>query len=225
MAEELGKIEKPEAESYQGKKKLYLVPLLFTWKDSPRDYTEKFDLYWKQVREHIASLEARIGAIRLVYHESVTLPGDSGMELLEKLNSSSYQLVREKCLMGARLEVVEDRETIEEAMDWERHLMMGFLSSKVAAVVSEFYSEASKRRYSHISERIKETLGDGDVAMLIIREGHGIQFPPDVEVFSVAPPALNDIHRWLRERQDKLEAEEASEETATNPETQADADQ
>jgi len=55
MAEELGKIEKPEAERFEGERKLYLVPLLFAAKDSPPDYVEKFELYWQQVTEQIAS--------------------------------------------------------------------------------------------------------------------------------------------------------------------------
>ncbi len=207
MAEELGKIEKPEAEQFHGKKKLYVVPLLFSWRDSPREYVEKCDLYWQQVREHVTNLETRIGTIMIVYHESVTASGDEGLTVLEKLNPSSYQFVREKCLMGARLEVVETRDLIEEAMDWERHLIMGFLSNKVAATVSRFYAEASKKRYEHIARRITETLGDDQVAILIIREGHQIQFPSDVEVFTVAPPALNEVNRWLRERQEKADRE------------------
>jgi hypothetical protein len=27
-----------------------------------------------------------------------------------------------------------------------------------------------------------------------------VQFPEDIEVFSVAPPALDEIHRWQREQ-------------------------
>jgi hypothetical protein len=209
MSEELGKIEKPEAEQYKGRKKLYLVPLLYSWQDAPPEYAEKLNLYWQQVREQVANLESRIGSLRLVYHESVTAAGEEGLKILERLNPSSYRLVREKCLMGAQLEVIEDRELVEETMDWERHLIMGFLSDKVARVVSEFFSEASRKRWEHISQRIKDTLKDGETAMLIIREGHRVQFPPDVEVFIVAPPALNEIQRWLRERQEKAERADA----------------
>jgi len=36
--------------------------------------------------------------------------------------------------------------------------------------------------------------------LLFIREGHLAQFPKDIEVFSVAPPALDEIHRWQREQ-------------------------
>jgi hypothetical protein len=207
MAEELGKIERLDAERFRGKKKLYIVPLLFSWQGSPPEYVEKCNLYWQQVREHVGNLESRIGNVRIVYHESVTAGGEQGLTILEKLDPLSYQLVREKCLMGARLEVVERRDLIEEAMDWERHLIMGFISNKVAAMVSQFYAEASKKRYEHIAERIKETLGDDDVAMMVIREGHQVQFPADIEVFIVAPPALNEVNRWLRERQEKVDQE------------------
>jgi hypothetical protein len=213
MVEELGKIEKPEAEQYRGKKKIYLVPLLFSWQDNPPDYTEKYNLYWQQVREHVANLESRIGAVKAIFHESLTSGGEEGLKTLERLNPSSYQLVREKCLMGARLESVEDRELIEEAMDWERHLMVGFISEKVARLVSQLFADASKRRYEYISQRIGETLQDEDVAMLVIREGHTVQFPNDVEVFMVAPPALDDIRRWLRDRQEKADREAAGSET------------
>jgi len=208
MAEEIGKIEKPEISQFHGKKKLYLVPLLYSWQESPREYIEKYDLYWQQIREYIVNLESRIGSIKLIYHESVTAPDDDGLKILEKLNPSSYQLVREKCLMGAQLELVEDKELVEETMDWERHLILGFISEKVARIVSQSFSDASKRRYEYMAKRIEETLKNDEVAMLIIREGHMLQFPQDIEVFSVAPPALNEIHRWLRERQDKADKEE-----------------
>jgi hypothetical protein len=41
--------------------------------------------------------------------------------------------------------------------------------------------------------------------LLFIREGHLVQFPPDIDVFSVAPPALDEIHRWARDRAAKRE--------------------
>ena len=219
MAEELGKIEKPEAAQFKGKKKLYLVPLLYSWQDAPPEYSEKLTLYWQQVREHIANLESRIGAVKIVYHESIIASGEEGLKILERLNPSSHQLVREKFLMGARFETVEDRELVEETMDWERHLILGFLSDKVAGMVSQLFADASKKRWEHIAQRIEHTLKDEEVAMLIIREGHMVQFPQDVEVFIVSPPSLNELHRWLRERQEKAEREELAREEAQEKST------
>ena len=42
---ELGKIEKPEKESYAGKKKLYCVRNLYLMDDSPDEYKKLFHKY------------------------------------------------------------------------------------------------------------------------------------------------------------------------------------
>jgi len=126
---------------------------------------------------------------------------------MEKLNPKSCQITRQKCQNGAELEVIEDTELASECMDWERCLLVGLLSDTVVRKVSEFYMEASRKRYEHISKRIDETLKADEIAILFIREGHRVQFPDDVDVFSVAPPALDEIHRWLRDRASKKEPE------------------
>ena len=212
MAEELGRIEKPEAERFEGERKLYLVPLLFAAKDSPPEYVERFELYWQQVSEQITSQEARIGKVRRVYHESISLGGEEGLRLIEQLSPPTYRIAVEKCEGDAALEATEQAELSDECLDWERCLMLGFISRRAAEKVSEMYREAAKRRWEHISRRIDETLQDNEVAILFIRDGHSVQFPPDMEVFSVAPPALDAIHRWLRDRrsqppEDTAEAE------------------
>ena len=200
MEEQLGKIEKPEAEQFKNKRKLYLVPLIFSGEESPTDYVERFNLYWEQVSRQIANLESKIGRVSHVYHESIALAGEDGLKLAEKLNPSCCQIAKSKCQSGAVLEATEDRELAEEGMDWERFLLLGFISHKVAKMVSEFYVEALRKRYEHIAQVIDETLKANEVGMLFIREDHSLQFPQDIEVFLVAPPALNEIHRWQRER-------------------------
>lgn len=203
MTEELGRIGKPEAERFKGKKTLFLVPLLFSSDDSPKEYLEKFQLYWKQVSEHIANLESKIGGVKRIYHEAIVSAGEDGLKVMERLNPSSHQIAKEKCQAGAELETTEDKALADESMDWERHLLLGFFSQRVARTISDFYIQAQKKRYEYITQRISETLKDGEVAILFIRENHRVQFAPDIEVFSVAPPALDEIHRWLREASSK----------------------
>jgi len=210
MAQELGKIEKPEAASFKQGRKLLIVPLLYSYKDVPPDYTEIYELYWKQVAEHVVNLEAKISTINRVYHESITIGGENGLKIMEKLNSKSYQIANQKCQDGAEFEPIEERELAEECMDWERCLLIGFLSDAAARKVSEFYVESSKKRYEHISKRIDETLKANEIAILFIREGHMLQFPKDIEIFSVAPPALDEIRRWLRDRASAKEPEGGS---------------
>lgn len=200
MSQELGRITKPEVESFKAGRKLFLVPLIYSFADAPVEYMEKFELYWKQVDEHITNLEAKLGKITRVYHESVSSGGEEGLKVLEKINSRSCEIVRQKCQNGAQLEAVEDRELVAECTDWERCLLLGLASETALQKVSQFYMEAARKRYEYISKKIDETLGEGEVAVFFIREGHMVQFPKGIDVFSVAPPALNDIHRWLRDR-------------------------
>jgi len=203
MTEQLGKIEKPEAEQFKGSKKLYLVPLIFSGEDTPPEYKERCHRYWQQVAEQLASLEEKIGKVNRVYHESISLSGEEGMKLAEKINQSCYQIAKSKCDNEATFEAFEDRELLEEIIDWERCLLLGFVTVKVASKVSEFYTETSKKRYEFMVSRITETLKDNEAGLLFIREGHRLQFPKDIEVFSISPPGLDEIHRWLRDEASK----------------------
>ena len=203
MVEKLGKIEKPEAEHFTSKRKLYLVPLIFSGEEAPPEYVEKFNLYWEQVGEHVANLESKIGKVSHVYHEAITLAGESGFKIMEKLSPSSCQIAKDKCQSGAQLEAAEDKELADESVDWERHLLIGFVSEKVAKTITEFYLNAYRKRYEHIAQKIDETLKADEVGILFIRESHMVQFPKDIEVFSVAPPALDEIRRWQRDRSSK----------------------
>ncbi|MBM3153966.1 MAG: hypothetical protein FJ008_01375 [Chloroflexi bacterium] len=216
MARELGKIEKPEAENFKLKRKLFMVPLLYAGKDAPPEYLEKYKKFWEEVAQQIENLEAKVGRVNRIYHESLSMGGEQGLEILEKLNPDSCRIVRQKCQNKALLEAVEDREMAEESMDWERCLLIGFITEKVAKKVSEFYMEAHKRRYEHIGKRIDETLKPDETAILFIREGHMVQFPKDIEVFSVAPPVLDEIHRWLRSRPLLRESEDSKEGETTS---------
>jgi hypothetical protein len=51
-----------------------------------------------------------------------------------------------------------------------------------------------------IAPQTLETLKAGESGLLFMREGHSVQFPQDIEVFTVAPPALDEIRRWQRNR-------------------------
>jgi hypothetical protein len=212
MPKQVGKIEKPPAERFKEGKKLYLVPLIFLSKNAPAEYKQRCNRYWQQAAEQVANLEAKIGKVSRVYHESIPLPGKDGMKLAKKLNQKCYQIAKSKCANGATFEAVEDRELFEEVMDWERCLLFGFTSIKVATKVSEFYAEASRKRYEFMAKKIAATLKDNDAGLLFIREGHGLQFPKDIEVFSVSPPALDELHRWLRDEANKKEELKETEE-------------
>jgi hypothetical protein len=211
MPEQLGKIERLEVERFKQGKKLYLVPLVYSGEEAPDEYKERCSLYWQQVTEQLTNLASKIGKVNRVYYESIFQCGDDGMKAMERLNPSSYQIAKTQCDNGAIFEAIEERELFEEVMDWQRCLMLGFISDKVASKVSEFYVEAAKKRNEFMTKKISETLKDDEAGLLFIREEHSVQFPGDVEVFSIFPPALDEIHRWLRD-QARLEIEKLAEE-------------
>ncbi|MGQ9628994.1 MAG: hypothetical protein ACUVXI_01610 [bacterium] len=198
MSEEVGRMGRPRVESFTAARKLYLVPLVLLLEGAPPAYADKFDEYWRAVGNHLRGLELKLGKINKVYHESIYVGGEEGLKVIEKLNEKSYSLVKSKCDDGAEFIAVEDGDLFAEAMDWGRCLAV-VLSQRVVSKVSEFYREASRRRYDHISKRIDETLREGDVGMLIIGENHSVQFPSDVDVFYVSPSELDELHRILRD--------------------------
>jgi hypothetical protein len=212
MPEQLGKIERLGVECFKQGKKLYLVPLIYSGEEAPDEYKEKCSRYWQQVAEQLTNLTSRIGIVNRVYHESIFQSGEDGIKAIERLNPSSYQIAKTQCDDGAIFETIEERELFEEVMDWQRCLMRGFISDKVAGKVSEFYVEAAKKRNEFMAKKISETLKDDEAGLLFIREEHSVQFPSDVEVFSIFPPALDEIHRWLRD-QSRLEIEKLTEES------------
>jgi hypothetical protein len=200
MPEQLGKIERLEAEYFKGGKKLYVVPLVYFGEDAPDEYKERCGCYWHQVAEQLANLAAKIGKVNRIYHESVSQSGEDGMKVLERLSPSSHEIARTQCNSGAIFEPIEERALLEEVMDWQRCLMLGFMSDRVANKVSELYVEAARKRNESMARKISETLRNDEAGLLFITEGHSVQFPADVEVFSIFPPALDEIHRWLRDQ-------------------------
>lgn len=202
MSEILGQIKKPSAEKFKEARKLYLVPLLFSHKDAPKEYQEKIAGYWKQVGEQLESLERKMGKINKVYHESIWLEGEQGLDVVKKINEKGYSLVKNKCGQGAELQQTEDMDLFTQSMDWGNCLRV-VQNADVIEKVSGFFREVTQKRYDYIAKRIDETLKEGESGVLFVGENHGIQFPGDIQVFYVSPPALDEIHRWFREKQEK----------------------
>ncbi len=137
--------------------------------------------------------------------------GEEGLKALKNLNERSCQLAERRIEQGSRLEAMEDAELLTEFMDWNRCLVIGLQNQKVLAKVYDAFIESGKRRNEFISKHIDETLKENEIGLLFMKEGHQVQFPSGIEVFYIAPPALNEINRWLRDLQSRLPHEEMKE--------------
>ena len=198
MIQELGRIDRPSAEQYRGRRKLILVPLVYSPAADDPAGAAALQNYWEQAQTQVAALENALGGLQRIYHESITAGGDDGMAQLQAGDLRSHAFIAGKRESGATLEATEDMEILLETLDLQRCLMMPLTSPAVAARLQEWYAEANRRRYEHIASRIDSTLEEDGVGLLLISERHQVQFPPDIEVFYVSPPALDEFRRWLQ---------------------------
>ncbi len=197
MAQNLGRIEPPSAAQFAGKRKLFLVPLVYEPPAAAEEGQAILARYWEQAQSQLAGLEVRLGAVRHVYHEAVGIGGEEGLKRLQELNTPSARLVGWKCQGSGTLEATEDEDAFLEVMDLQSLLSIPVASPKVGQRLQEWLTESTRSRYEHIARRIDETLGDDQTGLLIISERHQVQFPSDIEVFYVSPPALDELRRWL----------------------------
>lgn len=203
QAQELGRIERPAAEQYRGRRKLLLVPLIYSPAPDDPEGAAVFQNYWEQMQTQVAALENALGGIQRIYHETITASEEEGMEQLRAGDPSSVQapshaFVSAKRESGALLEAAEDMDTLLETLDLQRCLMIPLISPAVASRLQEWHAEANRRRYERIAVRIDETLPEDGVGLLLISERHQVQFPAGIEVFYVSPPALDEFRRWLQ---------------------------
>jgi hypothetical protein len=207
VSEELGKIEKMPVDSFKKGRKLFFVPLVYLSKELPLEYLEIFHRYWDQVNKQLDELSSKLGAVNHIYHELVAVSGKEGSDTIKDLNESSHNIIQSYLEKQAQFDSVEDYDSLTEFMDWNRCLILGLQNPGVVKKVYENYIESAKKRNESIARKIDESLKSDEIGIIFMREGHQVQFPGDIQVFYVAPPALDEIKRWLREHQAEMERE------------------
>ena len=226
MVEELGRITRPATANYQGKRKLLLAPLIHLAvpaESMPADGGEILARYWDQVDVQIRAVQNALGSVTHVYHENLPEGGDAGLGYLEMSGQGSHKLTAGLVDAGAVLEATESMEILAETLDLQRCLMQPLMSPAVAGRLQEWFGEASHRRYEFVADAIDTTLGEDATGLLLINERHQVQFPSDIEVIYIAPPALDEFRRWLQNWSEQLQREMAAppadtaEDEATEP--------
>ena len=213
MAEELTRITRPAAGNYQGKRKLLLAPLIHVPvppEAMPPEGTEIMARYWEQVDVQVRAVQNALGSVTHVYHENTPEGGADGLGYLEVSGQSSHALVKGLTDAGATLESTESMDIMAESLDLQRCLMQTLISPAVATRLQEWFADANRRRYDFIAETIDATLADDETGLLLINERHQVQFPADVEVIYIAPPALDEFRRWLQNWTEQLQREMAA---------------
>ncbi len=206
MAQELGRIQRPSASQYDGRRKLLLVPLVYGPQADNAEGAAVLQNYWEQMQTQVDALEGALGGLQHIYHESLTVGGDEGLEQLSAADQRSHGFVSGKTKSGAVLEPTEDMDVLLETLDLQRCMMIPLASTSVASKLQEWHSDSNRQRYEHIANQIDSTLGENETGLLLISERHQVQFPSDIEVFYIAPPALDDYRRWLQNWMEQQQA-------------------
>jgi hypothetical protein len=208
MAEELGKIEKPAVDSFKKGRKLFFVPVLYSGDGSPEEYVNLLNKYWEQVGRQLDDLSLKLGSVQRIFHEMIDAGEEQGAAAVKELDERSFNIIKSFMDKEARLEALEDTSLLTEYMDWSRCLMVGLQSPGVMSKVYQSYIEAGKKRNEEIKKKIDATLKENEIGILMMRENHQVQFPADIQVFYVSPPALDEVKRWSRDQENKLAKEE-----------------
>ena len=197
---ELGQIDRPEAETFVGKRKLYCVANIYSIEDAPDDYKELFNKYWDEVVQQIEKVETA-GKIKKIFCEIIYNQGDEALNIVAKLNERIVQIIKKKVEEGGTLFPLEDKEILGPYTDWGNCLRVVY-TKEVFMKVLEFYTEFSDKRLQQILSIIDSNLSDAEAGLVLMKDEDRakLQFPSDIEVFLITPPSYDDIIRWFREK-------------------------
>ena len=204
MAQKLGEIKKPKVTEFSDVRKLFCLPLIPEPKDKnlDKDLKNHIEQFWKQAYTQIEDLE-KIGKIKHVFFESIIENEDQGLETIKQISPQSYEIIKQKIDKGAKLEVTENKETLDEYLDWSICLSVIQRSKKVFNKVLELHKDVNNRRNQEIAKKIDNTLKKNEPGLLVMTDENRLQIqsnlPNDIQVFLIHPPALNDVTRWFRD--------------------------
>jgi hypothetical protein len=195
---EFGQIERPAAEGFIAKRKLYCISSIYPLKDAPEDFKGLFEKYWDEVSKNLEKLET-VGKIKKIFCENITAPDEVAFDVLARSNERALQLIKKKTEEGAVLLPMEKEEILGPFLDWATCLNI-VRTKEVFGKIMGFYSELFDKRLQHAKEVIEGNLLEGEAGLLIMRDEDRmrLQLPPDIEVFLVTPPSYDDILKWLR---------------------------
>jgi hypothetical protein len=197
---ELGQIDRPEAETFVGKRKLYCVANIYSIEDAPDDYKELFNKYWDEVVQQIEKIETA-GKIKKIFCEIIYNQGDEALNIVAKLNERIVQIIKKKVEEGGTLFPLENKEILGPYTDWGNCLRVVY-TKEVFMKVLEFYTEFSDKRLQQILSIIDSNLSEAEAGLVLMKDEDRakLQFPSDIEVFLITPPSYDDIIRWFREK-------------------------
>jgi hypothetical protein len=182
------------------KKKIYFVRNLYLPQNASEKYRDIFKRYWNEVEEHLAKLEAA-GKISKIFCESIYMTGEESLRVLSAMNLRLEQIVKKKIDAGAEILPLEDEEIFGAYIDWSNCLMI-VRTSTVHNAVHKLLKNVIKERFEYVNSVLRENIREGETGLLIMRDEDReyLDLPHDIELFLIAPPAYDDLLKYIRDR-------------------------
>ena len=199
---ELGRIERPDVESFKGKRKLYCVNNIYFF-ETDDNLKILIDRFWDEASSHIDRLE-KAGKIKKIFFENI-YSDKEGLEIINRLNEKVFNIIKRKVNEGAIFLPLEREDIFGPYTDWANCLAV-VKTKEVFEKVYEFYKDLYDRRIKYIQNLIETNLLEGESGLLIMRDEDRmkLQLPSDIELFLITPPSYDDILKWVRKKMDSL---------------------
>jgi len=165
----------------------------------PPDLEERRREFWSYVGERISALGSRL---KKIYLTSMGVPPKRQLEMLKISDSQMYEVVRRGLEQGAELVDAEDPELVLETISWMQQLQHTLSASggdkAKLETVGQFLAESMRERDDYLAKRIAQTLGDGEVGLLILDDSRNVSLPGDIRVITTCPFQPRDyLNSWL----------------------------
>jgi hypothetical protein len=215
---ELGKIEKPEVESFKSKRKLYVVPTL-PFEELALQFNidnAKIEKFWGEVNEKIEYFASTYGNIGFLYIEGISEDENAGLEFFEKYgkDSSHYKLAKTLIEKGAKIKGIDKEELIGRSKLLFDEYSKSFLP-EIKKLHEEFFGKnidfEGWRNYlvkkiqetqDELSRLVSKLIGEmpeDASGVLIITDERPIEYPQDTDVFMIRPPSFDELARNIRD--------------------------
>ena len=141
------------------------------------------------------------GKARKIFCEILYQQGDEALNVLGNRNEQMAGIIKKKLGEGSTLIPLENQDILGSYTDWGNCLRVVF-TKEVFSKVLEYYKEAADKRLQHFMSVIDSNLTEAEAGLLVMKDDDRsrLQFPKDIEVFLITPPAYDNIMRWFRQQ-------------------------
>ncbi len=189
----LGSTGKADAQNFENKRKLFLVPNLPTPPEIQETNASLLTKHRNQIQDNIESLEKSLGPVRYIFHELIHDSDENAIAALDTISPQHKHICERICESSGKFIATDDQQLLFQMMDLQRCLSVGLISQEVYKLISESFEKTINDRNQHIAKIIDQNIKDNEVGLLFISEDHKIQFPSDLQVFYISPPTYNEL--------------------------------